>query len=133
MRNSDFFKIRTFFVITFKKLAPPLAHNKNWLIQIATPQVSGETTASLEMSGLITALPVKPLYRRRHSADGDSVASPEDRRGGRKTKHCTIKPQSRSVIPREAPALHHIAQTLCLCTVESEGVRLHPSQLSSEL
>ncbi|KAI4793496.1 hypothetical protein KUCAC02_032678 [Chaenocephalus aceratus] len=67
------------------------------------------------MAGVRTALPVKPLYRRRHSADGDSVASPEDRqRRKKKTKHCTIKPQSRSVIPLEA-------QTLCLCTVESEA------------
>ncbi|KAK5887206.1 hypothetical protein CesoFtcFv8_015830 [Champsocephalus esox] len=66
------------------------------------------------MAGVLTALPVKPLCRRRHSADGDSVASPEDRRGGRKTKHCAIKPQSRSVIPLEA-------HTLCLCTVDSEA------------
>lgn len=79
------------------------------MMQWATPHVIPLTVfqrVSLEMSRCAnwTAVPVKPLYRRWHSADGENLASPEDRLceaatapfkggggGGKKTKHCTTE------------------------------------------
>lgn len=97
------------------------------MMQWATPHVIPLTVfqrVSLEMSRCAnwTAVPVKPLYRRWHSADGENLASPEDRLceaatapfkgggGGGKKKQSTApqKPRSHFVILREAisPALH---------------------------